>query len=257
MVRSDLSAWPAETAGGERGEVVEWTALVAAERRFGALERLAADVASGERPACAVLWRASPALVVTRSESRLPGFEAASRRLARDGLPVIVRRSGGGAFPIGPGTLQIALLSRRSQAGLSFEHLYDHLAAVILEALASLGLTAVSGEIAGAFCPGRYDVSVKARKIAGLAQHWSGNGAVIGEASLLVEGDLVASVDAVNRFHELAGSPRRCNQADCISLRGALTGAADDVLPALLTAMRRTACPSPRRFPQPSSCARG
>lgn len=190
---------------------------VKASEGLAAVGKLAAAVAAGEHPPCMLIWRAMPALVATGTEARQAGFLRACAVLQATGWPVVVRKSGGGLFPVTPDTLQVAMLRRR-ESGLSFDQVYGRLAHVIVGALASLGLAAEVAEVPTAFCPGRYDIAVEGRKIAGLSQHWPADGSVIAEASVLAGGYPQELAAVVNRFDDETCNSRRCDPAAITSV---------------------------------------
>ncbi len=167
------------------------------------------QIAAGARQQTILIWRSQPALTVTRSQTRWPGFAAATARLAVLGWPVLVRRSGGGVFPIGPGTVQIAMMARYPLGEISMDRVYDELGLLIGAALADFGVVARVGKTPGAFCDGRHDLAVGCRKIAGLAQHWQlcgpGERCVAAAASVLIDADIEALAAIVARFHTLCG----------------------------------------------------
>ncbi len=125
------------------------------------------------------------------------------------GWPVLVRTSGGGAFPISPGTVQVAMIARYADLGMSMDGVYKRLGLLIYSALAEFGIAARVGDTRGAFCDGRHDLVVADRKIAGLAQHWGvrgrGERCVTGAASVLVDADIDELVEIVDRFHAACG----------------------------------------------------
>ncbi|ADZ70887.1 Lipoate-protein ligase A-like protein [Polymorphum gilvum SL003B-26A1] len=209
-----------------------------ARRRFDDLSVLSETVAQGSQSPCVVLWRTAQALSVTRSEARLPAFAEALERLDLAGWPIVVRRGGGSAFPIGPGTLQVSLLTRKGVPDVDFDRLYDRLAGLVRQGLANLGMPSRVGEIANAFCRGRYDISVDGRKVAGLSQAWGGKGAVVAEASILIAADVRGGAEAVNRFHALAGSDLRCDPQASASLVQLAGIAAETAVDALLAAAK-------------------
>ena len=171
-----------------------------------------------------LVWRAPRALIIGRQDSRLPDVPAAERRLAREGWPVIIRRSGGTACPVSPGTLQVAL-ARPAHARISIDGAFGELADLIAGALSDYGLDARTGEIAEAFCPGRYDMAIDGRKIAGLSQHWrprGGRTVVTTAATLLVDEDPVELSRIVDLFYETAGGEKRCLPDVVGSVRHAL-----------------------------------
>lgn len=164
------------------------------------------EVAAGA-PALARLWRMTHALIVPARVSSLPGFTEACATSAANNWPVLVRATGGAPVPQFPGMLNIALAYRMGEGTpWSIDDAYRHLAAVLTDALKPLGLDAVTGEIADAFCPGRYDLSLGGRKIAGLAQRRkraaTGGQAILAHACLLVTGDLAGPFGALAAFED-------------------------------------------------------
>ncbi|WP_374375438.1 biotin/lipoate A/B protein ligase family protein [Dongia sp.] len=158
-------------------------------------------------PDTARLWRMTNALIVPSRVSSLPGFTEASATSAANDWPVLVRATGGAPVPQFPGMLNIALAYRvGADQPWSIDDAYRHLAAVLTDALKPLGLDAVTGEIADAFCPGRYDLSLNGRKIAGLAQRRKraekGGQAILAHACLLVSGDLAGPFGALAAFED-------------------------------------------------------
>ncbi len=219
-----------------------------------ALARLAeaADqVARGEGPPQALLWRARRSLLATPAEARGSGFAAAARRMAREGWPVHLRHTGGGAFPLTPGTVQLTLLLPRDGPGQSLETLYARLAAPILDVLAGFGVAARIAPVPAAFCSGRHDIAVGDRKIGGMAQRWSGGGrgCVLAGAALIVDEDPGLLADAANRFYALAGTDRRCRPEALTSLAAQLApprpSLAVGVMERLERAVAGAGCPLP------------
>lgn len=181
-----------------------------------------------------LLWRAPQALLVCRSDTRLPHFSVAEERLHVEGWPVLVRRSGGSACPVASGTLQIAI-AQTTTPGFTMERGYGELAGLIRDALQSYELAAEIGAVPEAFCPGRYDIAIGGRKVAGLSQHWRTCGGVMTAttaAALIVTHDTAPLVHIVNRFYEIAGSAGRCMGAAVGTVRDHLlvNDMADDAL---------------------------
>ena len=123
------------------------------------------------------------------------------------GWPVHIRATGGAPVPQYPGMLNLALAYRLdADQPWSLDDGYRHLAGVLQGALQRLGLQPQTGEIADAFCPGRYDLSLGAQKIAGLAQRrrrtLDGGQAILAHACLLVEGELTSPFTALAAFED-------------------------------------------------------
>ncbi|MHC0053555.1 lipoyl protein ligase domain-containing protein [Actibacterium sp. D379-3] len=118
-----------------------------------------------------LIWQSPRALLAAPADARLPQFQERARRCAEIGWPVAVRRGGGGLCPVSAGTLQLAI-SRPVAAGVTIESGYEEMATLVEALLGRFGLTGQRGICPDAFCPGRYDIAVAGRKIAGLAQSW-------------------------------------------------------------------------------------
>lgn len=170
---------------------------------------IAAEVGARIRDPTIFIWRSQRALIVSRGQTQWSGFEAAAARFALEGWPVLVRRSGGGAFPISPGTVQLAMIARYPDRGMSMDGVYDRLSFLIGSALAEFGIAAGVGATPGAFCDGHHDLVVAGRKIAGLAQHWRlcdrGERCVTAAASVLVDANVGELAGIVDRLHALCG----------------------------------------------------
>ena len=150
-------------------EIAGWQIIVtesteAAHRGLQREHEIADEVGRGAHKPTIFIWRSQRALIVARGQTRWPEFEAAAAQLTKLGWPVLVRRSGGGAFPVCPG-YRTDLHHRQKAASV--------------------------GDAPGAFCAGRHDLVVGHRKIAGLAQYWrvcrGGERCITAAASVLVD----------------------------------------------------------------------
>jgi len=123
----------------------------------------------------ACLWQSPRGLVVPRTYAVRPGFEAACAASAARGWPVVVRQSGGGVVPQGPGILNLSLAQTLQGRPLDHsEALYQRLCGLIAGALLFSGIEARAQAVEGSFCDGRFNLAVgsPARKVAGTAQWW-------------------------------------------------------------------------------------
>ncbi|MCG0238481.1 MAG: biotin--protein ligase [Firmicutes bacterium] len=171
------------------------------EDQFEADQRLLREVAAGKRPPTVRLWRHRGALALGHRDTRLPGWREAADRIAARGYAVAVRPSGGLAVPLDPGVLNIGLFYPDPTGAVDpgFRAMHRLLAAC----LRSLGLQPRVGEVPGGYCPGRSDVSVGGRKVAGVAQRRTRGGAGV-VAFLLVEGEGAARGRLAAEFYRLA-----------------------------------------------------
>jgi len=185
-------------------------------------QTLAEEISDQSAAPALLVWRCRPALLVSRSERRLPHFDAAAADMQAAGWPVLVRKSGGGACPVGLGTAQVSTIEAAS-SGITMNATYAVLTRLIQSALEGFQIVARIGSVVGAYCPGDYDLAVQGKKIAGMSQHWfrsrGGIRCVVTAAFINIEErpDVLAGV--VNRFYDSAGSPLRCQAAALTSMR--------------------------------------
>jgi lipoate-protein ligase A len=185
-------------------------------------QELADGLTSSSSTPFLLVWRSDPALLVSRTETRLPHFEGAVADMRAAGWPVVLRKSGGDACPVGPGTVQVSMIDPILQQ-TTINGRYAILAELLQATLCRHRVLADIGLVAGAYCPGAYDLAVAGRKIAGMSQRWFRNRCgvrcAVTAASVNVEEapDEVACV--VNRFYRCAGSTLRCDAGALINLQ--------------------------------------
>ena len=174
-------------------------------------EWMASAAATGR--AAAHLWRGEPGLVVPRSCTTLPGWPAAAKAHR-----VLVRASGGGVVPQGPGLLNLSMVWRTdanavaSGAPSGTEAIYRAMCDRLVDALARLGIAAAPQAVEGSFCDGRFNLAVAGRKLVGTAQSWrrvAGMPVVLAHAVIVIDADPQALTEAANAFERDLGSGRR------------------------------------------------
>ena len=202
------------------------------EAGLKAEQDLLASVCAGEREAGVLFWQPSDsALVMPRRLSRLAGFEQASVELADSGWPILLRETGGEPVPQSPSTVNIALVYAppRSEGDHGrIETAYRRLCEPICDLLTALGGSASLGEVDGAFCDGRFNVNLNARKLVGTAQRWrqsQGGQRPVGlvHGALLVENERESMVAAVNRFNQRCELEQRCRAESHVALHEVFT----------------------------------
>jgi lipoate-protein ligase A len=208
-------------------------------------EALAGEFTSRRSASKLIVWRCTAALLVTLSETRLPRFAETAAQMQAVGWPVVVRKSGGGTCPVGPGTVQLATIELAPpDAAMGIR--YEALAKLIHSTLACFRIDCRIAPVPGAYCPGHYDLSVGGRKIAGMAQRWFRNRhgirCVIASASLNVEEAPEGLASVVNEFYANAGSGFRCRPAALTNMR--LSGCQlADLTKAVMSRLWRTGTP--------------
>ncbi|QJC53470.1 lipoate--protein ligase family protein [Paenibacillus albicereus] len=153
------------------------------------------------------LWRHPSGFVMGPRDSRLPEAARASRELERLGLSVAVRNSGGAAVPLDPGVVNVSLiLPLQGKASARFEDDFQLMYELIASALADTGVRVDKGEIAGAYCPGDYDLSVGGRKFCGIAQRRLSKAYII-QAFVNAGGSGEERGRLVRQFYDAAAGP--------------------------------------------------
>ncbi|MCY1287244.1 hypothetical protein D9M68_422840 [compost metagenome] len=208
-------------------------------------EREALDRVHGGAGDCALLlWRPDrQALVMPRKFSRLPGFAAAAAECERRGWPVALRDTGGEPVPQSPAVLNVALVYAvpPHEPDLSrLETAYLRLCQPFCAWLAGQGLAPGLGAVDGAFCDGRYNITLEGRKLVGTAQRWrrrpgDGRNVALAHGAVLMDNQREAMVELVNAFYEGCGLDERCRASSHIALAECLEQpwASVDAIPAL------------------------
>lgn len=242
---SPEAAWPQVSA--TRGhQVVTDPGVCSVEAGLAHQRALAEQLSDQSSAPVLLMWRSRPALLVSRSETRLPRFADSAAELREIGWPVLLRGSGGAACPVGPGTVQVSLIEPADSV-VAMNAKYAGLAELIRAALHLHRIAARIGPVVGAYCPGKFDLAVDGRKIAGMSQHWfrnrGGVHCVVTAASINIEEAPEQFERVVNQFYRSAGGPLRCSASTLTNLRlckdmiaapeGALSAALIDQIGAL------------------------
>ncbi|MDQ3204729.1 MAG: lipoate--protein ligase family protein, partial [Pseudomonadota bacterium] len=140
--------------------------------------------------------------------------------------PVLLRETGGEPVPQSASTINIALVYAppRSEGDQNrIEAAYRRLCEPICQLLDELGGVSSLGEVAGAFCDGRFNVNLDGRKMVGTAQRWrqsKGGSRPVGlvHGALLLDDERESMVAAVNRFNEACGLEQRVRAESHIAL---------------------------------------
>lgn len=184
-------------------------------------------VYAGEEEWGMLLWRPSDsALVMPRRLSRLAGFTAADISCAALRWPIALRDTGGEPVPQSAAVLNVALayvvpLEDDEQARI--ETAYLRLCEPICQWLRGMGLQPGLGEVPGAFCDGRFNVTLARRKLVGTAQRWRRRTAdnrlvVLVHGAILMEDQREAMVEVVNCFYQNCGLEQRFRASSHVAL---------------------------------------
>lgn len=172
-----------------------------------ALDELLCRLTGDGGPAICHLWRHPRAFVMGVRDSRLPYAPQGEAMLRSLGYNTAVRHSGGAAVPLDAGVVNLSLILPFSSAGPApdFHQDFEIMVELIREALHSTGKNVDTGEIAGAFCPGTFDLSIDGLKFCGIAQRRQRKAFII-QAFIIAEGSGSERARLVRSFYDIAAA---------------------------------------------------
>ncbi|WP_245608595.1 lipoate--protein ligase family protein [Saccharibacillus sacchari] len=174
-------------------------------------EMMCRRVGEGEAPIMHI-WRHPYALTIGMRDRRLPRAPQAMDKLRREGCSVAVRVSGGAAVPLDEGVVNISIILPNPDRKLELHGDFERMVSLIAGAASPWTSEAKAGEIAGAFCPGDYDVSVNGRKFCGIAQRRQTKAYIL-TAFVIAEGSGEERRRLAREFYDEASGILRPGQA--------------------------------------------
>lgn len=209
------------------------------EEAFDQESRLFEKVLKQKRYAGFMIWKTFPSIVVPSRFTSICQYEFASESMAREGWRVVERNTGGDVVPQTPGVMNLTtsfLMPKEYTGADRMDYAYELLTRPIVKALKKLGLKDVEiGSVPGAFCDGRYNVTIAGRKVAGTAQRWrwcekdgEKRAVVLAHAALIADGNIELMVEAVNRFCSFCGIDKSFEPDSHTSVLGSLGPAEED-----------------------------
>lgn len=223
-VMIDQTLWP-------RDVEVRWIDDMNDSAHNLALEQtLGEAVAHGEIRPLVRIWRSALAQGIGVSRRDVSGDAglAAMNEMKQSGWDVVVRNTGGTAVPQGPGVVHLSYLFPRDARKVTTDAYYRILCQPLIAWLETLGLQAVTGALPGSYCDGTYNILVDNKKLVGTAQAWRGGlagvksnrpGYILAHACMVVDVDMVAAAERINRFYARAGNDYRVHPETSTALR--------------------------------------
>ena len=127
-------------------------------------------VASGDLPDLFRIHIPVRVVAFGRQDTHTTGFKRAVLACKSEGFTPVIRLAGGRAAVFHEGTLAFSWQTRTDQPKLGVTGRFEFITSILLAALASLGYQPEVGEIPGEYCPGRYSIHIREKKIAGVGQ---------------------------------------------------------------------------------------
>ena len=145
-------------------------------------------VAQGEAPETLRLYVPDEVVLFSLLDARNPGFARAQAAAEKLGCPSLLRLAGGHAALFHRQCLAFAWAVPDPRAADGIAARFAGLAGIFQRALASLGVDARPGQVAGEYCPGEYSVNAGGRiKLMGVGQRIIRGAAHVG--GVVVVGD--------------------------------------------------------------------
>jgi octanoyl-[GcvH]:protein N-octanoyltransferase len=155
----------------------------------GVSRALMLRVAAGELPETLRIAVPGTTVAFAKRDAVAPGYDDAVRAARERGFEATLRLAGGRAAVFHEGTMEIGHAVPDDEPRAGIHPRFESTAGRLARALATLGVDARVGEVAGEYCPGRYSVNARgAVKLAGIGQRLVGGGSHTGVV-LVVEGE--------------------------------------------------------------------
>ena len=157
--------------------------------QLAAAEAIGQRVSDGREPETLRIYRPAPTVSFAPRDVRSRGYAAARTAARASAFATFERRSGGHAMAVHEQTIVVDWLIPDPAPRAHIQERFADAAALLTDALDSLGVDARLGAVAGEFCPGRYSVSARGRsKLVGLAQRLHARAACV-SAVLIADGN--------------------------------------------------------------------
>jgi lipoate-protein ligase A len=179
------------------------------------------QVATGEQPPTARVFRPGATMAFGRLDALSAGYAAARTAATAHGYTPLLRLGGGHAAGYDAGSVLVEVVRPERTIAGGIPERFAGATALLVDALAALGVVARVGALPGEYCAGDWSVNAAGVKLAGTAQR-SIRGASLVTAMLIVErGDLLRAA-LVDVYAALG-----------IEWRPGTAGAAQDLRPGL------------------------
>jgi octanoyl-[GcvH]:protein N-octanoyltransferase len=146
-------------------------------------------VARRELPETLRIAHPGTTVAFAKRDAVAPGYDDAVRAAREHGFEATLRLAGGRAAIFHDGTMEIGHAVPDDEPRADIHDRFRRTAERLARALATLGVDARVGEIAGEYCPGRYSVNARgAVKLAGIGQRVVAGGSHTGVV-LVIDGE--------------------------------------------------------------------
>ena len=148
-------------------------------------------------------WSAQ-GIILGKLDTLLPDFQKGLSALEKADQKILVRKAGGLAVACDEGILNLSILFSKDTpliGGLNESYAFG--VELMKHLLQDLHLSIQEGEIKDSYCPGKYDLSVSGKKIAGMAQYRTKDTVML-MVTLSVQGDQEKRCRLIKGFYDKA-----------------------------------------------------
>lgn len=151
------------------------------------------------------VWPLEKTVILGMADCRLPHLAQGLEVIRKQGYRPLVRSIGGLAVVADAGIVNLSLIlpNHLGQDKLDMGQAYQLMVACLKEILPLSGHEVEVREIRDSYCPGTYDVSIKGRKFAGLAQRRIKSGIAV-SAYISISGPQEKRGELIRDFYQVA-----------------------------------------------------
>jgi octanoyl-[GcvH]:protein N-octanoyltransferase len=148
-------------------------------------------------------WSAQ-GVILGKMDTMLADYDKGLKALQNAGHKTLVRKAGGLAVVCDPGILNLTIMfSKKSPKIGGLNESYEFGIQLMRHLLHDSHLDIQEGEVSNSYCPGKYDLSVSGKKIAGMAQYRSKDTVML-MVTLCVSGNQQKRCALIKNFYDIA-----------------------------------------------------
>lgn len=146
-------------------------------------------------------WQLENTFILGMKDTRVPYLKEGLESLANTPYQAMVRSAGGLGVINDAGILNISLFLPNENNRYTIDEAYEVMTHLMQSAFADTGFKIEAKEIPTSYCPGKFDLSIENKKIAGIAQRRLKNGIAV-MLYLSVSGDQIFRGKSVRQFYK-------------------------------------------------------
>jgi octanoyl-[GcvH]:protein N-octanoyltransferase len=143
-------------------------------------------------------------IILGKMDTLLPQYEKGLKHFSGLKIPTLQRKAGGLAVVCDKGILNLSILFSKDHPDIGgLNESYDFGVNLLKHLLQDYHMPIIEGEVSSSYCPGKYDLSVRGKKFAGMAQYRSKD-AVMVMITICVNGNQSNRCELIRDFYTLA-----------------------------------------------------